>query len=232
MKISILTLFPEMFVGPLSESIVKRAIEKNLVSIELVDIRPFGLGSHLMVDDTPYGGGTGMVLRVDVLHAAIEKARDLTLTPQDEKVILMTADGSTYNQKKALSFAKVKHLIIVCGHYEGVDERIREYIDEEISFGDFVLTGGEIPAMAITDSVVRLIPEVLKAGVTENESFSLEEEGSKLLEYPVFTRPPEYLGQTVPGVLISGDHKKIEKWRIEQAVVKTKRKRPDLLKKE
>ncbi len=221
-----------MFDGPLSESIVKRAQEKNLVTIDLIDIRTFGLGSHKVVDDSPYGGGTGMVLRVDVLHAAIEKSRDHTLSHQEEKVILMTADGHTYNQKKALSFAKLKHLIIVCGHYEGVDERIREYIDEEISLGDFVLTGGEIPAMAITDSVVRLIPEVLKEGVTDNESFSLEEAGSQLLEYPVFTRPVDYLGHTVPTILTSGDHKKIELWRSEKAREKTQLKRPDLLKKE
>lgn len=232
MKISILTLFPEMFDGPFRESIVKRASEKGAATINFVNIRDFGIGTHKTVDDTSYGGGTGMILRVDVLHKAIETTRDKTLIQIEEKVILMTADGEVYNQQKALSYASLKHLIIICGHYEGVDERIRSYIDEEVSIGDFVLTGGEIPAMAITDSVVRLIPGVLKEGVTDTESHSRTATGETFLEYPLYTRPAEYDGKKVPAILTSGNHKKIQEWREKEAVQKTKNRRPDLIKKD
>lgn len=232
MKITILTLFPEMFDGPFRESIIKKAVERNFVTITFRNIRDFGLGSHKSVDDTSYGGGTGMILRVDVLHKAIQASRDTSLKENEEKVILMTADGEVYNQQKAEVYATLKHLIIICGHYEGVDERVRKYIDEEISIGDFVLTGGEIPAMVVTDSVVRLIPGVLKEGVTAAESHSTTpSDNIILLEYPLYTHPVEYEGEKVPDVLLSGDHKKIAEWRKEEAVKKTKRRRPDLLKK-
>jgi tRNA (guanine37-N1)-methyltransferase len=229
MTISILTLFPEMFQGPFSESIVKLAAQKGLITINLVNIRDFGIGKHNIVDDTPYGGGVGMIMRVDVLHSALNAVRNPSLAPNEEKVILMTADGKKYTQKDALSYANLKHLIILCGHYEGVDERIREYIDEEISIGDFVLTGGEIPAMLVTDSVTRLIDGVLKPDATSHETFSLPSNGSLgLLEYPIYTRPAEYQGKKVPDVLISGNHANIATWREEESKKKTTIRRPDL----
>lgn len=230
MTISILTLFPEMFAGPFSESIVKLASEKGLVTINLINIRNFGLGKHKIVDDTPYGGGVGMIMRVDVLHQAILATRDPKLTKEEEKVILMTADGKKYTQTDAIVYSKLKHIIILCGHYEGVDDRIRTYIDEEISIGDFVLTGGEIPAMLITDSVTRLITGVLKSDATTHESFSLPS-GSTLglLEYPIYTRPAVYEGSTVPEILISGNHAKIDAWREEESKKKTRERRPDIL---
>jgi len=227
MKITILTLFPEMFTGPLSLSILKHAQEKKLVQLTIRDIREFGMGKHKQVDDTPYGGGIGMVMRVDVLHAALESVRE-NLLAEEQKVILMSAKGATFTQSKAKSFTTLKHLIIICGHYEGVDERVTAFIDAEISVGDFVVTGGEIPAMLITDCVTRLLPGVLKTGVTDHESFSLGEE--RYLEYPQFTNPRSYRGADVPEILLSGDHKKIATWRLSQAKEKTTRERPDLLK--
>lgn len=229
MKITILTLFPEMFSGPLSLSILKHAQEKQIVQIVIRDIREFGIGRHKQVDDTPYGGGIGMVMRVDVLHAAIMSVRE-NLLPGEQKIILMSAKGTTFTQTKAKSFTKLRHLIIICGHYEGVDERIATFIDEEISVGDFVLTGGEIPAMLITDCVTRLLPNVLKEGVTDHESFSLGEGDERYLEYPQFTNPRSYEGHDVPDILLSGDHKKIAAWRLTQAKEKTAKERPDLLK--
>lgn len=229
MKISIVTLFPQMFAGPTSESILKHAQQKGLVSYHIVNIRDFGIGNHQIVDDTPYGGGLGMVMRVDVVHQAIEAAKDKTLSKDEEKVVLMTADGDTYSQRAAERFAALKHLILVCGHYEGLDERIKAFVDEEISLGDFVLTGGEIPAMAILDSVTRLIPGVLKEGVTTNESFSLSDGRHTLLEYPAYTRPEEYQGMRIPEVLLSGHHTNIEAWRKAEAIKKTQKRRPDLL---
>ncbi len=232
MKISILTLFPEMFSGPFDASIIKKARERNLINIRLINIRDFGIGKHKLVDDTPYGGGLGMIMRVDVLHKAIQAAKDPKISEGKEKVILLTADGTLYTQRMAESFSQLDHLILVCGHYEGVDERVKAFVDEEVSIGDFILTGGEIPAMAVTDSVVRLIPGVFKTGVIESESFSLKsEDGKILLEYPLYTKPPEYLGMKVPDILLSGDHAKIKQWRYEQALKKTKEKRPDLLQK-
>jgi len=231
MRISILTLFPQMFSGPFSHSIVNIAQEKNLVEIHIIDIRQFGLGTHKTVDDSPYGGGVGMVMKVDVLHNAIIQTRIPHLTQDQEKVVLMTADGIPFTQPTAKKYAGLEHLIILCGHYEGVDERVRKYIDEEVSIGDFVLTGGEIPAMLITDAVTRLIKGVLKEDATSEESFSLasENEGKGNLEYPIYTRPVEYGGEKVPDILLSGDHKKIEVWRKEQSHLKTLKKRPDLL---
>lgn len=229
MKISVVTLFPQMFTGAISESILKHAQQKGLVSFRFVNIRDFGIGSHKIVDDTPYGGGLGMVMRVDVVHQAIDAAKDRTLHVDEEKVVLLTADGETYSQKVAERYATLKHLILVCGHYEGLDERIKTFVDEEVSLGDFVLTGGEIPAMAVLDSVTRLIPGVLKEGVTESESFSLHEGSYTLLEFPTYTRPEEYQGMKIPDVLLSGHHTNIETWRKAEAVKKTRKRRPDLL---
>ena len=193
MKISIITLFPEMFKGPFDSSIIKRAIDKKLVEIKFINLREFGMGRHQMVDDTPYGGGMGMILRVDVLEKAINAAKDKNLNKQEQKVILLSAHGKQFKQKIAKSFSKLKHLILVCGHYEGFDERVKKFIDEEISVGDFVLTGGEIPAMLIADSVARLIKGVIKEDSAAFESFS------PYLEYPQYTKPQEHKGLRVPG---------------------------------
>ncbi len=224
MKITILTLFPEMFQGPFDISIIKRAKEKKLVEIEYVNIRDFGIGKHKTVDDTPYGGGNGMILRVDVVHKAIEKAKDKKLKNEAQKVILLGAKGKTFNQKTAEGFANLKHLIIVCGHYEGFDERIKNYVDEEISIGDFILTGGEIPAMLITDSVMRLIKGVIRDRSAALESFS------PYLEYSQYTKPQKYGDLSVPEILLSGDHKRIETWRKKESVDITSKLRPDLIK--
>jgi tRNA (guanine37-N1)-methyltransferase len=224
MKISILTLFPEMFTGPFDASIIKRAKEKNLIEINFINIRDFGIGKHKMVDDTTYGGGEGMVLRVDVLHKAIEKAKDKKLKSGEEKVVLLGAHGKTFNQEKAQEFSKLKHLILICGHYEGFDERIKSFIDEEVSIGDYILTGGEIPAMLITDSVIRLVKGVIKEGSTITESFS------PYLEYPQYTKPQTYKDLSVPEILLSGDHKKIAQWRKEKSIDITTKLRPDLIK--
>lgn len=209
MRIDILTLFPEMFSGPFDESIVKRAQDKGLVEITINDLRDWGEGERKTVDDRPYGGGVGMILRVDIIDAALKDLRE-----ENSKVILMDAGGETFSQEKARSFAKIEHLIIIAGHYEGVDHRVHEHlVDEVISIGDYVLTGGEIPAMVITDAMVRLIPKVLeKPEATEIESFSQE----GVTEFPQYTRPETYKDWKVPEVLLSGNHKEIEKWRKEQ----------------
>lgn len=226
MKITILTLFPNMFDGPFRESILKHAQEKNLLEINFINIRDFGEGKHKVVDDRPYGGGVGMVMRVDILDKAIQAVKDAKLNTTEQKVVLLDARGKTFRQSVAKDFSHLKHLILLCGHYEGVDERVRDLIDETISIGDFVLTGGEIPAMLIVDSVARLIPGVLKEQATDIESFS-----TNLLEFPQYTNPREYNGIAVPDVLLSGNHKAIEKWRQEQAENITHKNRPDLLKK-
>lgn len=223
MTITILTLFPQMFNGPFQHSIVKRALEKKLARINIVDIRDFGIGSHKSVDDTPYGGGKGMILRVDVLEKAINSVKK---NVKGERTILLSPQGKTYNQKRARQFSELDNLVIICGHYEGVDERVSEFIDEKISVGDFILTGGEIPAMLIVDSVIRLIKGVLKEEVTSSESFP------DLLEYPQYTKPPIYKGSEVPEILLSGNHEKIEKYRKKESIKLTKKVRPDLLKKE
>lgn len=227
MKISILTLFPRMFEGPLTESILKMAVEKKLLEIEFVDIRTFGLGRHKTVDDKPYGGGAGMLFRVDVLKAALDSSK--CSQKCDERVILLDPKGKTYSQEKAQKLSEFKHLILVCPHYEGVDERFKKFADEELSIGDYILTGGEIPAMVVIDSVARLIPGVLgKEESNRDESFGKHPEG-KLLEYSQYTRPDEFEGIRVPKVLVSGDHKKISVWKKEKAIEQTKNKRPDLL---
>ena len=183
MKISILTLFPEMFEGPFDHSIIKKAIEKKLVEIKYIDIRAFGIGKHKTVDNRPYGGGKGMILRVDVLARVIEASKNKKLNKFTQRVVLLDPHGKTFNQKKAKELSKLKHLILVCGHYEGFDNRINNFVDEVISIGDFILTGGEIPSMIVTDSVVRLIKSTFKEDVTDIESFS------PYLEYPQYTRP-------------------------------------------
>lgn len=219
MKIDILTLFPSMFDGFLNESIIKRAIEKNLVDIHIINFRDFSILNNNQVDDTPYGGGGGMVLRPEPIISAIEK-----LKTKDSKVILMCPQGVPYKQEKANLLKNEKHLIFVCGHYEGFDERIRFFVDEEISIGDYVLTGGELPTMVVSDSIIRLIDGVIKENSYQQESFQ-----NGLLDYPTYTKPSEYRGLKVPEVLLSGDHKKIEEWRKIEQIKKTKEKRKDLL---
>lgn len=223
MKIVILTLFPKMFEGFLEESIIGRARKEKIIDIDIVDIRKWGIGKHKQVDDTPYGGGVGMVLRVDVVIRAIEETKAGLRNP---KIILMTPQGEKYNQKWARKFSDQKNdLIFVCGHYEGFDERIREYADAEISIGDYVLTGGEIAAAAIVDSIVRLLPGALgKEESHQNESFE-----NITLEHPHYTRPEEFEGMKVPDVLLSGHHAEISKWRREEAIKRTKKRRPDLI---
>lgn len=223
MKISIITLFPEMFTGPFDFSIVKRAKEKGQVEINIVHLREFGIGKHQIVDDRPFGGGIGMVLKVDVLHKAIKNTLDKKIDRNKQKVVLLAAHGKKFTWEKAKEYTEIEHLILICGHYEGVDERIKEYIDEEISIGDFIVTGGELPAMLITDAVVRLLRGVLKEGAATNESFYNQ------LESPHYTQPRVYKGNSVPKVLLSGNHAQIEEWKKKQSNKVTKKLRPDLL---
>lgn len=222
-----------MFQGPFDFSIVKKAKEKQLVEINLINIRDSGIGRHKVVDDTPYGGGIGMVMRADVLRKAISNVKfPISNFKSRERVVLLSASGVKFDQERAKEYAGLDHLILVCGHYEGVDARVKKYIDEEISIGDFVSTGGEIPAMLVTDCVTRLVPGVLKEGATDAESFSLEGPGGdKYLEYPQYTKPAEFDGVSVPEILLSGDHKKIHEWRMDQAKKRTREVRPELLKK-
>lgn len=226
MRFSIITLFPELFQDFTKTSIIGRAVKKGLVEFELINLRDFGEGKHQIVDDKPYGGGVGMVLRPDILSKAIQSVIANSPINQSPKTILMSASGIPFNQAKAQELSKPNHLILVCGHYEGVDQRfIEKYVDEEISIGDYVLTGGEIPSMAVADAITRLIPGVLeKKEATEEESFS-----AGLLEYPQYTRPENFEGKGVPRVLLSGNHREIAKWRQNQALKKTKKVRPDLL---
>lgn len=219
MKIDILTLFPDMFEGFLSESIIKRALEKGIVQINLINFRDYSKLNNNQVDDTIYGGGPGMLLRCEPIFDCLDDIKT-----QDSKIIMLTPDGKTFKQSDAKEFKTFKHLIFLCGHYEGFDERIKSIVDYEISIGDFILTGGEIPAMAIVDSIVRLLPGAINCQSLESETF---EEG--LLDYPSYTKPPIYREMKVPDVLLSGDHAKIEAWRQEKRLEKTKLKRPDLL---
>ncbi|MDO8658027.1 MAG: tRNA (guanosine(37)-N1)-methyltransferase TrmD [Candidatus Levybacteria bacterium] len=233
MKITILTLFPEMFEGPFNCSIIKRAIDKKIIEINIVNIRDFGLGKHKIVDDRPYGGGAGMVLRIDVIEKAIENVR---CTPSlcKEKIILLDPQGKKLNQKIVEKFSKIDHIIMICAHYEGVDERIRSLVDEEISIGDYILTGGELPAMVLSDAIIRLIPKVLgKEESTQKESFRevlIDQKKSLILEYPQYTKPEKFKGMNVPEILRSGNHQKIDTWRQSEALKRTKKRRPDLLK--
>lgn len=219
MKISILTLFPGMFDGFLNESIIKRAREKNKVDIEIINIRDFSKLNNNQVDDTPYGGGAGMVMMCEPVVDAIESVKT-----EESKVILMTPAGVPFKQGIAQDLSKEKHLIIICGHYEGIDERILNFVDMEISIGDYVLTGGELASMVVSDAVIRLLDGVIKQESYENESFS-----SNLLDYPVYTKPPVYRGLNVPEVLMNGNHKLINEWRSNAALEKTRERRPDLL---
>ena len=220
MKFDVLTLFPEMF-EILNQSIIGKAIEKNLIDIHLINIRDFSKDKHKKVDDTPYGGGAGMIMKPDVVYDAYQSVKD-----ENAKVIYMSPQGKPLNQKKVEELSKENHLIILCGHYEGIDQRVLDKIvDEEISIGDYVLTGGEIPAMVLIDSVSRYVKGVLKEDSIKEESFS-----NGLLEYPQYTRPEVFEGMKVPEVLLSGHHENIEKWRKEKSLEMTKKKRPDILK--
>lgn len=220
MKITILSLFPEMFSGFINESIIKRALDKKLVEIEIINFRDYSPLNHKQVDDTPYGGGSGMVLRCEPIFECLDKIKT-----EDSYIIIMCPTGVTYNQEKARNLSLKKHLIIICGHYEGFDERIKILADEIISIGDYILTGGELPAMIITDSVIRLLDGVITTSSLEDESFN-----DNLLDYPVYTKPDEYRGLKVPEVLISGNHKKIAEYRKSEQLRITKERRPDLIK--
>lgn len=219
MKIDILTLFPEMFTGFLNESIIKRAIDKKLVDINVINFRDYSHLNNHQVDDTIYGGGPGMLLRCEPIFECLDE-----IATEDATVVLLTPDGTKFTQEIAREFKKHDHLILICGHYEGFDERIRTLVDYEISIGDFVLTGGEIPAMAIVDAVSRLIPGVINSDSLDSESFQ-----DGLLDYPSYTKPAEYRGLKVPDVLLSGDHAKIDEWRKNEKIKKTKARRPDLI---
>lgn len=247
MKIDILTLFPEMFCGPFDYSIVKRAQEKKLLEIDVHDLKKWAIDQRGTVDDRPYGGGVGMVMMVEPIYKALNELLNLGVRNEkneshfnlqspashlphltSSRIILLSPRGKTFNQQKAQELSNLEHLILICGHYEGVDERVSDHlVNEEISLGDFVLTGGEIPAMAIVDSVVRLIPNVLeKPSAVQDESFS----NFKLLEYPQYTRPENFKGWKIPEILLSGNHLKIEEWRRQKSLEKTKKERPDLIK--
>lgn len=219
MKFDVLTLFPEMF-DSLKQSIIGRAQEKEQIDIHLVNIRDFSQNKHKKVDDTPYGGGAGMVMMPDVVYRAYQSVQT-----EKSKVIYLSPQGKTLDQKKVEDLAKEDHLILLCGHYEGIDQRVLDkVVDEEISIGDYVLTGGELPAMVLIDSVSRYVEGVLKEDSIKEESFS-----NGLLEYPQYTRPEIFEGEKVPEILLSGHHEKIEKWRKEKSLEITKQKRPDLL---
>ena len=223
MKIDIITLFPKMFSGPFDESILRRAQNKGLVEIKIHNLRDWVKDKRKTVDDRPYGGGVGMILMVEPIYNALKDLKNEKI--KGEKTILLTPRGKVFNQKTAQKFSKLKHLIFIAGHYEGYDERIAKYADEEISIGDYILTGGELPVMVIVDSVVRLIPGVLeKSNAVKNESFT-----KNLLEFPQYTRPEKFEGLVVPKILLSGNHKKIEEWRAREALKKTKKVRPDLI---
>ncbi len=218
LEIDVLTLFPAMFAGPLTESIPGRIQEQGLATIRIRDLREWGLGRHRSVDDAPYGGGAGMILRPEPAAAAIDALRR-----PDSLAILLDPVGEVFRQARAADLAARSHLIFLCPRYEGVDERIRSLVDLELSIGDYVLTGGELPALVIVDAVIRLLPGAIEAASTVEESFA-----NGLLEYPQYTRPAVFRGQDVPAILTSGDHGAVERWRREQALERTRRRRPDL----
>ena len=220
MKIDILTLFPEMF-SALRTSILGRAQQSGKIEINIIDIRDFTLDKHKKCDDTPYGGGAGMLIRCEPIFECIDKIKT-----KDSYIIMLTPSGKTFNQKKAIDLSKKNHLIFICGHYEGFDERITTLVDEEISIGDFVLTGGEVPAMCMVDAITRLLPGVINNKSLESESFN-----DNLLDFPMYTKPSVYRGLKVPEVLLNGNHKEIEIWRKENQKKKTMEKRPDLMEK-
>lgn len=221
MRIDILTLFPEMFENFSKDSIIKRAIEKGLIEINIIDFRKYSTDPHNRVDDTPYGGGSGMVLMCQPIYDCIEDIKT-----ENSKVIMLTPDGKTYKQSMAYDLAKEKHLILLCGHYEGFDERIRKIVDLEVSIGDYVLTGGEYPAMVVADSVIRLVD-----GVIEEESHQIDSFNDNLLDYETYTKPANFRGMEVPEVLLSGNHKKIDEFRKESRYNRTIERRPDILNK-
>lgn len=221
MRIDILTLFPEMFQGPFGESIVKRGLDQALFEIHTLNFRQFSKSKHGKVDDYPFGGGKGMVLQPEPIYDAVMEVKKVNPGP----VILTSPKGKPFCQSMAKELAQKEGLIVICGHYEGVDERVKDLlVDYEISIGDYVLTGGELPAMVMVDAIVRLIPGVLSEGSSEEESFEQD-----LLEYPHYTRPREFMGLAVPDILLSGDHEKIRRWRLKQSLRKTLFQRKDLL---
>ncbi|NLP50583.1 tRNA (guanosine(37)-N1)-methyltransferase TrmD [Bacillus sp. RO1] len=225
MKIDILSIFPEMFTGVLGSSILKKAADKGAVQYSVTDFREFADNKHKTVDDYPYGGGAGMVLKAQPIFDAVSSLTETNQSSEKPRVILMCPQGERFTQKKAEKLAQEEHLIFICGHYEGYDERIREHVvTDEISIGDYVLTGGELASMVIVDSVVRLLPDVLgKAASHEQDSFS-----TGLLEHPHYTRPADFRGMKVPDVLISGNHAHIEEWRTKESIRRTWNRRPDL----
>ncbi len=218
LEIEILTLFPAMFEGPLAQSIPGRIQEQGLASIRIHDLREWGIGRHRSVDDAPYGGGAGMILRPEPVADALD-----TIRRPDSVVILLDPVGEVFRQERAADLATRSHLVFVCPRYEGVDERIRSLIDLELSIGDYVLTGGELPALVVIDAVIRLLPGAIEDASTVEESFS-----DGLLEYPQYTRPAVFRGMDVPSILTSGDHGAVARWRHEQAIERTRRRRPDL----
>jgi len=227
MRIDIVSLFPNMFSGPFDESIIKRAMERDIVNIVIHNLREWGLGKHKMVDDYPFGGGVGMVMKPEPLFEAVESIKDQSNNPA-APVILLTPQGRVVSQGVAADLAQLKHFILICGHYEGIDERVREHLTtDEISIGDYVLTGGELAAMVVIDAVVRQLPGVLGS----DESVSDDSHATGLLEYPQYTRPQTYHGWEVPQVLISGNHAQIAKWRREQSILRTYLRRPDIFEK-
>lgn len=219
MKIDILTLFPEMVEGFINTSIIKRAIEKEIIQVNLINFRDYSPLNNKQVDDTTYGGGAGMILRCEPIFECLD-----SIDTEDAYIILLSPEGTKYKQDVAKRLKEHKHLIIICGHYEGFDERIKTRVDEVISIGDYILTGGEIPAMAITDSVARLLPGVITKASLDDESFN-----DNLLDYPTYTKPAEYRGLKVPDVLVSGNHKLINEYRKNMKIEKTKALRPDLM---
>ncbi|MDO8602634.1 MAG: tRNA (guanosine(37)-N1)-methyltransferase TrmD [Candidatus Omnitrophota bacterium] len=228
MLIDVLTIFPKMFDAVMGESIIKRAQEKKVVEINIIDLRLFSKDKHRKVDDKPFGGGPGMVMNAEPFFEAVSYIRRKTKDRRlKTRTILLSPKGKKFSQALAVKLSKYEHMVLLCGHYEGIDNRVAEHLaDDEISIGDFILTGGELPAMAIIDSVVRLVPGVLgDENSCKDESFS-----GNLLEYPHYTRPADYSGMKVPDVLLSGNHGKIEEWRRKEAIKATKKKRPDLLK--
>jgi len=226
MKVDILTIFPDMFGGPLNASMIKKAKEDGLVKIKIHNLRKWTKDKHKTVDDRPFGGGKGMVLMIEPVFNALKELSSKDRNKKS-KIVLLSPQGKVFNQKMAEKYSKLDHLILIAGHYEGFDERIRDHLtDEETSIGNYILTGGEIPAMVVVDSVVRLIPGVLEDEAKNNESFT-----KNVLDYPQYTRPSDFKGWKVPEILLSGDHAEIEKWRKKKALENTKKKRPDLIKK-
>ncbi len=219
LEVDVLTLFPAIIEGPLRESIPGRILADGLATVRVHDLRRWGLGRHRSVDDAPYGGGPGMVMRVEPIAAALE-----VLGRPGSLVVLLDAAGEAFDQARAHELAERDHIVLVCGRYEGVDERVRGLVDLELSIGDYVLTGGELPALVVVDAVLRLLPGAIDAASTEEESFA-----AGLLEYPQYTRPPEFQGAGVPDVLVSGDHGQVRRWRLRESLRRTAERRPDLL---